>query len=310
VLWSVLAKIRGSVEFRGDAKAQTGKVIELQGLGERFNGKAYISGVQHSVCCGQWLTRVEVGLSDQWFGAATPDISAVGAGGQLPAVSGLQTGIVKQLDQDPNGEFRVLVSLPLLQDDSKGVWVRLANFYASNKFGELFYPELKDEVIIGFLNDDPNSGVILGSLYSKKLPPPFPVDKDNNTKAIKTRSGLTLLFDEKDKVIELLTPDKQHLRIDDKGKSILIEDSNKNTIELSASGIKLQSDGDIDIKAKGNISLKAGGKLKMEAAATTSLEATEITCKASGKFTAKGNAGASVEASGILTLKGAMVKIN
>ncbi|MCZ6802436.1 MAG: type VI secretion system tip protein VgrG [Proteobacteria bacterium] len=268
---SILAKIRGTVTFQGSALAKTGKTIELAGLGQRFNGTAFISGVHHSIYSGKWLTRVEVGMSSQWFAASTPHISALDASGQLPPIKGLQTGIVKQIDKDPEGEFRVQVIMPILQDDSKAIWVRLGNFYASNKVGAEFYPELKDEVVIGFMNEDPRYGVILGSLYSKKLSPPYPPDKENTKKAIKTKGELEILFEDQDKIITTSTPGKQSIKIDDKDKSITIADSNSNTISMSNSGISLDSGSDIKLSAKGNINLDAKSNVMVKATSKVSV---------------------------------------
>ena len=89
---------------------------------------------------------------------------APGASGLLPPIAGLQTGIVKQVAKDPGGQFRVALELPLLQMPGQLVWARLASFYASNKIGEVFYPEVGDEVVAGFMNQDPRYPVILGSL--------------------------------------------------------------------------------------------------------------------------------------------------
>lgn len=310
LLRSILSKIRGTVLFQGSALAETGKTIELAGLGQRFNGIAFISGVHHSIYSGKWLTRIEVGLSAQWFTTTTPNIAASGASGQLPPIKGLQTGIVKKIAKDPDGEFRVFVSIPLLKDDSKGIWVRLGSFYASNKSGALFYPEVNDEVVIGFMNEDPRYGVILGSLYSKKNAPPYPVDENNTKKAIRTKAGLEITFDDKDKIIEINTPDKQKIKIDDKGKNISIMDSNNNKITMSKSGISFESASHIKLSAKGDITLDAQANLKLNAKSNASMTGLQIDHQAKNKFSAKGNAAAEVVASGILTLKGALVKIN
>jgi len=307
---SILSKIRGSVQFQGSALSETGKTIELAGLGARYNGKAFISGVHHSIYSGKWITRVDVGLNPDSFTQITPDIAAVGASGQIPPIKGLQTGVVKKIAKDPDGEHRVFVNIPILQDSSKGIWVRLGSFYASNKFGAMFYPELKDEVVIGFMNEDPRYGVILGSLYSKKQVPPYPVDEKNIKKIIKTKSGLEISFDDNDKVIELMTPSKQQIRIDDKAKSIFLKDSNNNKLTLANTGISLDSASNIKMTAKGNITLDAKGNLKFDAKAKASISALQIDHMAKTKFSAKGNAASEVTASGILTLKGAMVKIN
>jgi len=307
---SMLSKIRGSVQFQGSALAETGKTIELAGLGARFNGIAFISGVQHSIYSGKWITQVEVGLSSKSFTQVTPDIAAKNASGQLPPIKGLQTGVVKKISKDPDGEHRVFVNLPILQDSSKGIWVRLGSFYASNKVGAMFYPEIKDEVVIGFMNEDPRYGVILGSLYSKKQAPPYPVDEKNTKKAIKTKGGLEILFDDKDKIIELMTPGKQQIRVDDKAKSITLKDSNNNKVTLAKNGINLESASNIKLTAKGNITLDAKANINLNAKAKASMKGMQIDHQAKTKFSAKGNAAAEVTASGMLTLKGAMVKIN
>lgn len=310
LLKSKLSKIRGSVRFQGNAKAKTGEMIELAGLGARFNGVVFISGLHHKVHNGKWLTTVEFGLSPKWFAGEAEDIAAPDASGQLPPIKGLQTGIVKQIEKDPEGEFRVLVTLPLLQAGNKGVWARLGSFYASNKVGAVFYPELKDEVVVGFMNEDPRYPVIVGSLYSKKLAPPYVPDKKNSKKALVTKSKLEIVFDDENKIIEIKTPGKHVIKIDDKTKAVSIKDSNKNTVSLSKGGISLDSASNIKIKAKGNISMEAGGALKLKANTNATMEALQVQHKAKAKFSAKGNASAEVTSSGMLTVRGTLVKIN
>ncbi|MBK8251182.1 MAG: type VI secretion system tip protein VgrG [Polyangiaceae bacterium] len=310
LLKSKLSKIRGRVRFQGTSLAATGKTVELLGLGDQFNGNAYVSGVHHSIRDNFWTTTATIGLSYKWFAAEAPNIAAPGASGQLPPISGLQTGIVKQVGKDKAGEHRVAVSIPLLQAGSAVVWARVASFYASNKVGAVFFPEVGDEVIVGFMNDDPRAPVILGSVYSKKLAPPFPPDDKNNKKAIVTRSKLTLSFDEQNKIIEISTPGKHTIKMDDKSGAISIEDSNKNQISLSKGGITLNSASNIKITAKGNITLDAKGNLSATAAANATMEGLAVSHKAKTKFSAQGTASAEVTSSGILTIRGTLVKIN
>ncbi len=310
LLKSRLSKIRGTVRFQGSALAQVGKTLELGGLGPRFDGTAFISGVHHHIEDGRWLTTAEFGLSAQWFTARSPGISAPGASGQLPPIKGLQTGVVKQVAKDPGGELRVLVGLPLLQDASKGVWARLGTFYASSGVGALFYPEVDDEVVVGFMNEDPRYPVILGSVYSKKRAPPFPPDEKNTRKALVTRSKLELSFDEEKKTILIQTPGKHIIKLDDTSGAISIQDSNGNTVSLSKGGITLDSAKNLNINAKGNVALKAGGNLTMEATGNATMSGAQVAHKAQAKFSASGNAQAEVTSSGILTVRGTLVKIN
>jgi Rhs element Vgr protein len=309
LLKSMLSKIRGRVRFHGSALAQTGKTIELGGLGERFNGIAFISGVHHNISSGAWLTTVTFGLNWPWFTDEAPNIAAPAASGQLPPIQGLQTGKVKQVAEDPAGEFRVLVNLPILGGGSKGVWARLGTFYGSNEVGAVFFPEVDDEVIVAFMNQDPRNPVILGSVYSKKLPPAYPPDEDNNTKAIVTRSEIQIVFNDEDIILEIKTPE-QEITIDDKAGSITIKDNNKNSISLSSSGITLESDSDITLTAKGDINISTNANLALSAKQDVSVEGMQVEHKAKTKFAADGGAGAEVTSNAMLTLRGNLVKIN
>jgi Rhs element Vgr protein len=310
LLKSMLSKIRGTVRFQGSSLARVGKTIELAGVGDRFNGPLFISGVHQRIHNGEWLTTAELGLCAHWFAAEAPHVTAPGASGQLPAVAGLQTGIVKNMATDPGGEFRVQVSLPLLQDDAKKVWARLGTFYASNKFGAFFYPEVDDEVVVGFMNDDPRYPVILGSVYGKKLAPPLTPDAENTKKALVTRGNLEITFDDKDKVIEVKTPGGQSIVMSDKAGSIVIKDKNGNTVSMAGGGITLDSGTSVKITAKGDITLDAGANLNLTAKANATMEGLQITHNARTKLTAKGTVSSEVSSSGILTIRGSLVNIN
>ncbi len=310
LLKSKLAKIRGSVAFKGSSRAVVGKTIDLGGLGGRFDGKVWVSAVEHRVSDGRWTTRVQFGLSPNWFTSEAPNIAAPDASGQLPPIKGLQTGIVKQIDKDPEGEFRVLVTLPILQAGSKAVWARLGCFYGSAGVGSFFYPEIGDEVVVAFMNEDPRFPVIVGSLYGKKRKPPLTPDAKNSRKAIVTRSKLEIGFDDENKVIEIKTPGKHTIRLDDKTGAITIQDSNKNKVALSKQGIELDSASNLAIKAKGNISVAAGGNLQLAAKLNTNVEGLQIAAKAKAKLSASGSGSAELTSTGILTVRGTLVKIN
>ncbi|ALP53853.1 type VI secretion protein VgrG [Candidatus Tenderia electrophaga] len=304
-----LARIRGRMKFQGSAKAKLGELIELEGVGNRFNGNVFVSSVNHDIANGNWVTAVEFGMAPDWF-AEQRDLVAPPAAGLLPGVEGLQIGVVKKLDADPDGQHKVQVSLPLLQAESEGVWARLANFYASNSFGAFFIPEIGDEVVLGYLNNDPSNPVILGSLYSSKLPPPYDLSADNFTKALVTKSELKVEFDDDKKVVTILTPAGNTIVISDDEKSILLQDQNSNKVELSESGIVLDSPKDISITAKGKISLDATGEIGVSSKADVSVKGMNVNNTADVGFTAKGSASAEISASGQTTVKGAMVMIN
>jgi len=301
LLKTQLAKIRGEARFQGSALVKPGTLVTLAGLGERFNGNAWVSAVNHRLAEGLWITSIEIGLSPNWFAASAPDVAAPGASGQLPPVNNLQSGVVKQIDSDPDGEFRVLVTLPLLQATSEAaVWARFGSFYASNGIGSNFYPEIGDEVVIAFLNGDPRYPVVMGSLYSKLNPPPYPPTAGgsaapNNTKSFMTKSKLHIDFVEDAKQILIKTPGNQSVDVNDQAKSITITDMNGNSITLDESGIA--------IKSAKQITMSAGTDISASASSNVS-----ITAQAS--LTASANATAELKASGMMTVKGATVALN
>ncbi|VAW60032.1 VgrG protein [hydrothermal vent metagenome] len=306
---SQLSLLRGIVEFHGTAAAELGEMIELAGVGERFNGNVFTSAIEHDIESGNWKTEVEFGYSSHWF-SEREDIVAPLAGGLLPAAQGLQTGIVIKLDEDPDSQYRIQVSVPLLQADNEGVWARLANYYASAGFGAFFIPEIGDEVVLGYFNNDPSYPVILGSLYSEKNTSPEELTAENFTKSLTTASKLKITFDDDKKVITLETPGGHSIVMDDDAQNIVVTDSNSNVTEMNSSGIAMSSPGDITLKADGKISLTATGNIEASATGDVTVDGMNITASANTAFTAKGNASSELSASGTTTIKGAMVLIN
>jgi Rhs element Vgr protein len=309
LLRSKLAKNCGQVSFQGSALAKTGTMLSVKGVGDRFNGNVFVSGVHHSIKEGDWTTEVDFGLQAGWHAQQRPSAFAPAAG-HLPPIRGLQTGVVKKIDQDPSGAYRVQVTLPLVQSSPNSVWARLANPYSSNAIGMTFYPEIGDEVIVGFMNEDPRFPIILGSVYSSKFAPPYPPDDKNKIKGLKTKSKIELTFDDEDKIVTLKTPGGHVLVMDDKQGSISITDSNKNSMVFGKEGITIDSASKIAITAKTDISITATGNLSLKATQNASCEGLQIDLKAQTTLSAQGQASAELKASGAVTVKGALVQIN
>ncbi|WP_417910174.1 type VI secretion system tip protein VgrG [Candidatus Electronema sp. PJ] len=308
-LKSGLSRIRGRMKFQGSGKAKVGSLIEVKGVGDHFNGQVFVSAVRHEIRDGNWLTETEFGISPDWF-ADRRDLSTPQASGLLPAVEGLQVGVVTKLDGDPLGHHRIQVKVPVMQATTEGVWARLASSYASSGFGSFIVPEINDEVILGYFNNDPSHPVILGSLHSSKRAPFYTLAAPNNIKALVTREKLTLEFDEEKKVITVKTPGGNKMVISDQDKGILLQDQNGNKIEMNDSGITMSSPRDISISATGKIDIKATGPLSLTSSADLKAKGLNVSQTADIAFTAKGNATAELSASAQTTVKGGIVMIN
>jgi len=295
-----LAKVRGRAKFQGFAGVMPDKVIEISGIGERFEGKLYVSGIRHSFAKGDWHTDVQLGLNTELF-AEIHNLRPLPASGLLPAVSGLQIGIVTVLENDPDGEDRIKVRLPMISTSEEGIWARIATLDAGKQRGTFFRPEIGDEVIVGFLNDDPRYPVILGMCHSSAKPAPEPAKDDNHRKGYVSREKMKLTFDDEKKIITLETPGGNKITISDEDKGIVFEDQNSNKITLNDSGIKIESSKELSLKADKDVKTEG---MNIELKAQTAF-------KASGSGSAEvSGASTTIKGSATTVIKGGMVQIN
>ena len=293
LLFQQLAKVRGRVKFQGIPTVKPNTILKLEGVGDRFNGKVYVSGVIHSISEGNWTVNAEFGINPKWFSESI-EVSSKPAAGLLPSINGMQVGVVSQLQDDPDEEDRILVQIPIINNAEQGIWCRLASLDAGDLRGFVFRPEISDEVIIGFINDDPNDAVVLGMLHSSTKPAPISGSDDNHEKGLVTRSEMKVLFDDDKKVIEISTPAGKIITLDEDQGNIVIADDNSNTVTIDDSGITLNSPKDINIKATGDVKI----------------EGTNVSIAANANFKAEGSAGAEVSTSAVAVLKGSLVQIN
>ncbi|WP_378176270.1 type VI secretion system tip protein VgrG [Aquimarina sp. SS2-1] len=292
-MFQQLSKVRGRVKFQGIPAAKPGVLLNLQGVGDRFNGKIYVTGVHHHISEGNWTVDAQFGINPKWF-SETYDINAMPASGLMSGICGLQVGIVSQLEEDPDGEDRILVQIPIVNSEEQGIWCRVASLDAGENRGAFFRPEIEDEVIVGFINDDPNDAVVLGMLHSSAKPAPITATDDNHEKGFVTRSEMKILFDDDKKSIAIETPAGKKMVLDEDAGSIVIEDDNGNVITIDDSGIAIESASDINMTASGDVNI----------------EGTNVNITANAQFKAEGSAGVEMSSSATATLKGSLVQIN
>ena len=304
-----LSRIRGRMKFQGSGLARVGSLIEVTGVGSRFNGNVFVAAVDHEIADGNWFTTVEFGLAADRFGER-PGAVAAAASGRLPAADGLQIGVVVQLEGDPAGEGRIQIQLPVLEARAPAVWARLSQFQASNGFGAFFLPEVGDEVVVGFFDRDPSHPVVLGSLYSSHNRPAYAPTAHNDTKALVTRCGHRIEFDEKDKVLTVTTSAKNRVVLSDQDRSVRLDDQNDNSVELHSGGITIETQKDLRITAKGTVSIQAVGAVSIGSQADVTCSGLNVLCEAQVGFSGKGSATAELSAAGQTTVKGAIVMIN
>lgn len=310
---SCFSKIQGTVKVQGDSNISVGNYITLGGVGDRFNGDHFVRGIHHEINEGNWVLSCELGLSPNWV-SEQPEIMTLPASGLLPGVQGLFNGTVKKMYEDPDNQLRVLVDVPLFDSEGEGIWARLTNFYATSGAGIFFMPEVGDEVVIGFLNEDPRFPIILGSMYSRTKNNPyedFSPNEKNSTKAIVSKSGIALKFDDENKVFSITTASNNKAVFSDKERKVSITDQNGNKIVMSENGIEVFSEKDVSIKSSQIISLSGEQGVSIDApAGDVTISGMNIKNTADLQFKAEGSATAELSGGTETTIKGAMVMIN
>lgn len=300
VVRSMIATVRGQATVFGDSTVKLCEIVELKGLG-KFSGKFFCSGIEHNMSDGIFSTTILFGLDDKSLWERDPSIFQESVGSTISPVYGLHLGTVVKLDGDPNSQLRIQIKLPMFGSDAL-VWARLTFPDAGKNRGIFFVPEKDDEVVVSFLDGDPTQPIILGTLYNKKSTVPKTWDAKNNIRKIVSKNKVEIEFDDEKKNLTLKTPGGNSILMDD-AKGITIKDKNGNSIELGSSGITIKSAKDATLKASKNVTVQG------DAGAVT-ISGLDVTADAKKALKVAGKATAEISAAGILTVKGAMVKIN
>lgn len=249
------AKVRGRVKLEGLAGLNPGDLLDLSGIGRRFSGKALVTGVRHDFSMAEgWKTQAQFGVAPEWFVEESNNVQPPKAGGLLPGVVGLHTGIVTD-NEDPEGEMRVRVRIPFLNAEDDGVWARIAQADAGENRGLFYRPQIGDEVVLGFLYDDPRHPVILGMLNSSALPAPLTPSNDNHQKGYTSRSGMKLHFDDEKKSVLVETPAGNTVLVSEESTSITIKDQQNNKVVLDSNGITVEDFGSNQVTLAANSGL-------------------------------------------------------
>lgn len=235
------------------------------------------------------------------------------------------TGIVKQnWDSEHQGMVKAEF---FIGEQGKNVtgWIPVMMPYAGNGYGSYTLPEIGDTVVIAFNRGDRNCPIVIGSLWSKvnALPAETACEK-NTVKCFLTKGGCQVLFDDENgkNKIEISTPKKMKVAIEDEKQVITVSDENGNNgivIDCSKGAVSVNAEKKMQLCAGGGPMITLDGSAnsielksnKIDLNGSQSLNAKGSNTQLSGSMvTLKGDSTVKLESSGIMQVKGAMVKIN
>lgn len=194
-------------------------------------------------------------------------------------------------------------------DEIGSCWLRVATAWSGNGFGAQFIPRIGQEVVVSFIDGDPDKPLITGSVYNGANALPYALPANQTQSDIKTHSeqGFNeLRFDDK-KDAELLAMQAQkdfQVTVLNDSTTIVGHDeilSVKNKRSVTVKGDQEHAiDGNETHKVKGNYTLNVDGNLTIKVSGTLTLE--------SGKtLDIKSGAGLNASASGSMKLDAASI---
>jgi type VI secretion system secreted protein VgrG len=257
-----------------------------------------------------------------------------------PVVEGVQTAIVvgpkgEEIYTDDDGFGRVKVHFHWdrkgEKNEESSCWIRVGQLWAGVEWGAMFIPRIGQEVIVDFIEGDPDRPIITGRVYNNTHMPPYTLPEHKTKSTIKSNSspdgdgfneirfedkkGEEEIFIHGEKNLDLRVKHDRKEWIGNDGHLIvqnnLFEGVEGNKHLTVKSDYNEKVDGTLSIEAGQDMQEKAGGKHALDAGQEIHLKAgmkviveagTQVSLKAGGSFVDVGPAG--------VTIQGTMVNIN
>ncbi|MBX8509917.1 type VI secretion system tip protein VgrG [Pseudomonas cichorii] len=113
-----------------------------------------------------------------------------------PRISGSQTAMVtgpqdQEIHCDPHGRIKVQFHWDRegRQDARSSCWLRVSSSWAGNRYGAVALPRVGMEVLVTFLEGDPDQPLVTGCLYHAENTPPYALPEHRTRSVFKTLSS-------------------------------------------------------------------------------------------------------------------------
>lgn len=186
-----------------DAYAQVGrwfKLARLNSSGEG-NNEFLITGIQHTAGNNYLFEKDSETAQYQshidCVSREIPWVPLLNANSQETRIYGMQTAKVvgpagEEIYTDKYGRVKVQFHWDRLgqQNENSSAWVRVATAWAGSNFGMVSIPRIGQEVMIQFLDGNPDRPVITGSVYNEDNLPPWELPMNATQSGILSRSSV------------------------------------------------------------------------------------------------------------------------
>jgi len=215
-------------------------------------------------------------------------------------------------------------------DENSSCWIRVSQVWAGKNWGGIFTPRIGQEVIVDFLEGDPDQPIITGRVYNNDQMPPYDLPANKTQSGIKSNSTLggqgsnEIRFEDKkgEEQFFIHGEKDQEIIINNDCKESIGNDRFLSVINLEektvGATLSLQVEGDVKEAFNANHSMAVkddstitGTNISIEASSSITLTVggSSITIESGGITIASGGS-IDIEAGAINTIKGSLVNIN
>ncbi len=192
-----------SVRYSGETRCvglETGAKVQVADHPNKsMNVSLFLTAVRHDGSNGSYDAGDDFEASYRNTFEAIPS-TAIFRPARLtpwPRVGGSHVGVVVGPDGEEiytDGHGRVQVVMHWNTDHkmtlAQSCWIRVAQSFAGQQFGSVFLPRIGHEVLVEFLDGNPDNPVIVGSLYNAANMPPWKLPENKTQSGIRTKSTL------------------------------------------------------------------------------------------------------------------------
>ncbi|WP_019613327.1 type VI secretion system Vgr family protein [Psychromonas ossibalaenae] len=208
-----------------------------------------------------------------------------------PVITNIQSAEVtgpsgEEVNQDKSGRIKVHFHWDKdgQKDENSSCWIPVAQPTAGNGFGVQFIPRIGDEVLISFIDGDPDRPIVSGSIYNEKNKPPYSSATQSGIKTRSTPNGNSdtaneLRFEDKKDKEELFLQAEKDMTINVKNdlkqtiKGLSDFDVEKTISWKSKEAMSLSSEDTLSADAKKDLSLKSDAGISGSASKNVQLSA-------------------------------------
>lgn len=295
-----------------------------------------------------WLQASQEGYSNRFEAFAATAVFRPPLVTPRPFIAGTQTAMVvgksgEEIWTDQYGRIAVQFHWDQVgqNDENSSCWIRVSQNWAGKSWGTMFLPRIGQEVVVSFLEGNPDCPLVTGCVYNATYTVPYTLPDDQTKSTVKTNSSKggsgfnELRFEDKAGSEEIFIQAQKDMNVTvlnnqtatiTNDRTVTVSKGNEThdvqtgTRTLTVKGNETHTNsGDYSLSVSGNYTLKVSGNLSIDVSGSVAIKSgtsfdnnagTEMTNKAGTTLTNQASASQTVDGGGMLTLKGGVVKIN